>query len=132
MTEEIPPLWIQNSNLNMDYAFHMNGVELGDPEKTIRYLALGNPDLDPKYIQDAYRIGMTNAVPVPVIIPSSPLTASGPYMQTLTDQAYIFMANVITALPADFDRVWDAGIANWLASGAQIIIDERRAKYVEP
>jgi putative aldouronate transport system substrate-binding protein len=132
MTEEIPPLWIQNSNLNMDYAFHLNGAELGDPEKTIRYLALGNPDLDPKYILDAYRISMTNAIPVPIIIPSSPLTASGPYMQTLTDLAYVFYANVITARPADFDRVWDAGIANWLAAGAQVVIDERRAKYVEP
>jgi putative aldouronate transport system substrate-binding protein len=132
MLEEIPPLWVQNSNLNMDYNFHLNGVELGDAEKNIRYLALGNPDLDPKYILDAYRIAMTNATPVPIIIPSSPLTASGPYMQTLTDQAYAFYANVITARPADFDRVWDTMTANWLTAGARVIIDERREKYVEP
>jgi putative aldouronate transport system substrate-binding protein len=132
MVDDIPPLWIQNSNLNMDYAFNMNGVELGDSEKNIRYLALGNPDLDPKYILSAYDIAMTNAVPVPIIIPSSPLTASGPYMQTLTDKAYVFYGEVITARPTDFDRVWNVGAAEWLASGGQVIIDERRAKYVAP
>jgi putative aldouronate transport system substrate-binding protein len=38
----------------------------------------------------------------------------------------------IPASRADFDRVYDAGIADWLRSGAQAIIDERRAKYVAP
>lgn len=130
--DQIPPLWVQNSNTNMDYIFPINGTELGDPEKNLRYVALGTPDLDPKYVISAYETAMRDAVPVPVVIPSSPLTASGPYMQTLTDKAYEFFASVITARSADFDRVWDAGVAGWLASGGQVVIDERRAKYVEP
>jgi putative aldouronate transport system substrate-binding protein len=132
MPQDIPPLWIQNSGNNMDYVFNINGIDLGDPKKNAQVLALGNPELDPKYIIEAYEIAMRNPVPVPIIIPSSPLTASGPYMQTLTDKAYTLMSEAITAKPADFDRVWDAGIADWLGSGAQTIIDERRAKYVEP
>ena len=75
---------------------------------------------------------MRNPVPVPVIIPSSPLTASGPYMQTLTDKAYVLMAAAITARSADFDRVWESELAGWLASGGQAVVDERRAKYVAP
>ena len=30
------------------------------------------------------------------------------------------------------DRVWDAGITDWLASGARVIIEERAAKYIAP
>ncbi|MDR2482460.1 MAG: extracellular solute-binding protein [Treponema sp.] len=132
MPQEIPPLWIQNSGYNMDYTFNINGVDLGDPGKNARMLTLGNPDLDPKYILEAYDISMRNPVPVPVIIPSSPLTASGPYMQTLTDKAYVLMAAVITARPVDFDKVWESELSSWLASGAQAVVDERRAKYVAP
>jgi putative aldouronate transport system substrate-binding protein len=42
------------------------------------------------------------------------------------------MAEAVTAPPAQFDRVWDAGIANWLQSGGQVIKDERAAKYIAP
>jgi putative aldouronate transport system substrate-binding protein len=42
------------------------------------------------------------------------------------------MAEAITCPAAQFDRVWDAGIADWLASGAQAILNERAAKYAAP
>jgi hypothetical protein len=31
--------------------------------------------------------------------------------------------------PAQFDTLWSDLINDWLASGAQAVIDERRAKY---
>jgi putative aldouronate transport system substrate-binding protein len=42
------------------------------------------------------------------------------------------MANSITCAPAQFDRIWDDGIANWLRSGAQAVRDERAAKFIAP
>jgi hypothetical protein len=33
---------------------------------------------------------------------------------------------------ADFDRVWDSNIADWLASGAEVIRKERAEKFVAP
>jgi len=124
--------WIQNSGYNMDYVISLNGLELGDPEKNVKVLSFGTPKVDPKYLLNAYEVAMTDARPAPIVIPSSPLTASGPYSQTLTDKAYAFFALAITARPGDFDKVWDDGVRDWLASGAQVVIDERRAKYVEP
>ena len=35
----------------------------------------------------------------------------------------------INASVADFDAVWDAGMADYMASGGQAIQDERMAKY---
>jgi putative aldouronate transport system substrate-binding protein len=87
---------------------------------------------DPTIYIDAYRIAMNNARPEPIIQPSSPLTALGPVSQTLTDKSNVFLTELITAPPAQFDRTWETGLADWLSSGAQAVIDERRAKYVAP
>jgi putative aldouronate transport system substrate-binding protein len=124
-----PSLWIQNSPQNIDYTIHMIGLDLLDPEKTIRGVANAYPWPEER-IAAAYQTAMTNAKPGPVI--PATLSAAGPYSQTLVDKGNIIFATSVTANPADFDRVWDAGVADWLASGAQIVLDERRAKYFEP
>jgi putative aldouronate transport system substrate-binding protein len=42
------------------------------------------------------------------------------------------LTEAVTTRPENFDRVWDAGIRDWLNSGAQEIIDERKAKFITP
>ena len=121
--------WIQNSPQNIDYTFCVNGLELGDAELNIRALASGYPWPFEK-IQNAYTIAMTNAAPGPVIPVS--LSAAGPVNQTLSDKHSTLLAELMICPPADFDRIWEAGIADWLASGAQAVLDERLAKYREP
>jgi putative aldouronate transport system substrate-binding protein len=122
-------LWIQNSAQNIDYTIIMNGLDLGDPEKTARGLANAYP-WPAEYITAAYNTAMANARPGPVIPVT--LTAAGPVQQTLVDKSVSLSSEAVTANPAGFDRVWEAGITDWLASGAQTVIDERRAKYFEP
>jgi putative aldouronate transport system substrate-binding protein len=122
-------LWIQNSAQNIDYTIHMNGLDLGDPDLTARALANGYP-WSADIIANAYTIAMTNASPGPVVPVS--LTTAGPVMQTLIDKSNNLAAASITARTADFDRVWDAGIADLLVAGAQTVIDERAAKFFEP
>jgi putative aldouronate transport system substrate-binding protein len=124
-----PGLWIQNSPQNIDYTIPINGLELGDPNKNLQALA-NSYNCDPQLIYDAYDLSLKNARPLPVI--PVVLSAAGPYQQTLVDKGDILMASSITAAPGQFDRVWDAGIADWLSSGAQAIRDERAAKFIEP
>jgi putative aldouronate transport system substrate-binding protein len=122
-------LWIQNSAQNIDYTIIMNGLDLGDTEKTARGLANAYP-WPAELIANAYSTAMTNASPGPVIPVT--LTAAGPVQQTLVDKSVSISTESVTANPANFDRVWDAGILDWLASGAKAVIDERQAKYFEP
>jgi putative aldouronate transport system substrate-binding protein len=122
-------LWIQNSPQNIDYTIPMNGLELGDSELNIRALASGYPWPFEK-IENAHTIAMTNAAPGPVI--PVLLSAAGPVSQNLIDKCNALLAEALTCNPAAFDRVWNAGVADWMASGAQAVLDERRAKYVEP
>jgi putative aldouronate transport system substrate-binding protein len=123
-------LWIQNSPQNIDYTVMINGLDLGDPEKSAQAMAFSYT-VDPQLIVDAYAMSMANARPLPVV-PDITLTAAGPYVQTLQDKGDILMAEAITCPVSQFDRVWDAGIADWLASGAKAIRDERIAKYAAP
>jgi putative aldouronate transport system substrate-binding protein len=122
-------LWIQNSAQNIDYTLMMNGLDLGDPELTAKALANGYP-WPAETIANAYKIAMTNAKPGPVVPVS--LTAAGAVMQTLIDKSNNLAAAGITAKPGDFDRVWEAGVADLLGSGAQSVIDERAAKFIAP
>ena len=120
--------WIQNSAGNGDYAFNLNGYDLGDPELNAKVLA-GSYNWPPEVITRAYRVSSTNANPGPHI--PAKLLAATPVMQTLTDKAVNLYTEAVTAKPENFDRVWDAGVKDWLTSGAQAIIDERREKYIE-
>jgi putative aldouronate transport system substrate-binding protein len=73
---------------------------------------------------------MDNALPDPVI-PIS-LSAAGPVVQTLIDKGNVMLAQAVTVSPADFDRVWEARLKDWLSSGGRAVIDERLEKFYEP
>jgi putative aldouronate transport system substrate-binding protein len=121
--------WIMNAANNMDYTLPVNGLDLGDPEKNSRVFAFSYPDSSPEWIINARSLAIKNARPEPFV----PVTLSAglPYVQTLADKSRTIIATVITASSADFDRVWDAAIADYLASGAQAIINEKRAKWID-
>lgn len=119
---------IMNSAQNIDYTIMINGLDVGDPAKYSQALAQSYT-VDPQLIIDAYASSMANGRPA-IIVPAT-LSAAGPYTQTLTDKGETLLAEAITCSAADFDSVWDADVADWLASGAQEIIDERAAKYIE-
>ncbi len=119
---------IMNSPQNIDYTIMINGIDVEDSSKYGQALAQSYT-VDPKLIEDAYNYAMKDGRPA-IIVPVT-LSAAGPYTQTLTDKGKTLMAEAVTAKPADFDAVWDRNIQDWLASGAQAIIDERASKYVE-
>ncbi len=120
---------IMNSAQNLDYTFVINGLDVGDPEKYSQALA-NSYNVDPQLIIDAYTYAMKDARPaliVPVVIESA-----GPVNETLIDKGLTLMSQAVTCKPEEFDKVWDDGIADWLASGAQDVVNERAAKYIEP
>ena len=120
---------IMNSAMNIDYTFMINGLDTGDPAKNARALALSYA-VDSAVIEQAYAHAMNDAEPM-LVVPGLTLSAVGPVTQTLIDKELTIMSESITASPDRFDAVWDAGIQDWLASGAQAVIEERAEKYYE-
>jgi len=58
-------------------------------------------------------------------------STAGPFSQTLIDKHNALLAELMICNPRDFDRIWDTSIAEWMASGARIVVDERAAKYAD-
>jgi putative aldouronate transport system substrate-binding protein len=116
--------WFQNSSQNIDITMPMNGIEMGSADMNARVLALSYGGYAPEIIVNAYNISTRNArAPVVVNIPTS---QDGIYGQALVDKGDALLSQAVTARTADFDRIWDAGYRDWLQSGAQAIMDERR------
>jgi putative aldouronate transport system substrate-binding protein len=122
--------WIQNSSQNIDYTLMMNGLFLETEEKSIQAIAAGYP-WPAEMIANAYNLAMTNAKPLPVVVTKTPLTVEGPVNQTLVDKGTVVLTEAITAPANRFDAVYDAGVADWRASGADAVVAERRAKFPE-
>lgn len=118
--------WIQNSAGNSDYVFILNGYDMRDPDLNAAVLA-NSYNWPSDIITEAYRISSTNAIPDPYVPVKLPSISS--LLQVLTDKANTFNTEAIIAAPGNFDRVWDLGVKDWLQSGAQTIIDDRRANY---
>lgn len=120
---------IMNSGQNIDYTIMINGLDVGDESKNAQALANSYP-VDPQLIVTAYENATRNGRPA-LIVPVE-LSAAGPVSQILVDKGLTLMAEAVTTKTDNFDKVWDDGIADWLASGAQAVIDERAVKYIEP
>ena len=118
--------WFQNSAQNIDYTIPMNGVEMGTPELNARVMALSYGNTPPDVIVNAYMISTRGARASAVY---QATTRINQYAATLQDKADELLAQAIRAPVANFDRIWDAGIRDWLASGAQEVINERASLY---
>ena len=120
--------WFQNSANNIDYTMPMNGIELLNKERNARVIALGYGNTPPEVIVNAMNVAVTNGR-APPVLPGVVTTKNGIYGQTLEDKVDALIAQAVTARPADFDRIWDAGVRDYLASGGQEVLDERASLW---
>ena len=118
--------WFQNSAQNIDYTMPMNGVEMGSTTLNARVLALSYGSIPSATIENAYAVSIRNGR-APVV--RQVTTLVNQYTQTLQDKGTALLSQAITATPANFDRIWDAGVADWLASGAQEVYNERASLW---
>jgi putative aldouronate transport system substrate-binding protein len=120
-------LWIQNSDKNSDYTINLNGLYLGDPVKEAKAASFAFPDASPEWVVNSRTISLTNARPR--IFKLTPARPTPSYSQTLSDKWRALFSASIIAKTADFDKVWDAGVADYLASGGQQEMDIARRNW---
>ena len=120
--------YIFNSPNNADYNLAVGGVVMPNPDLNMRVLALSYGNTPPEFIMNAYSMGGTNGRAVPVL-PGAVTTKLGAYGTNLSAKADALIAQAVTATTANFDRVWDDGMRDYLASGAQEVMDERASLW---
>jgi putative aldouronate transport system substrate-binding protein len=104
----------------------LNGVFLGSDEENTKVLALSYQGTPAETISQAYAISVKEARAA--IVHGGVLTVTQ-YNQTLEDKADALIAQAIRVTPAQFDSIWDNGVRDWMASGAQEVINERTALW---
>ena len=127
ITPDSGPYKMSSSN-NIDLTSVINGLDLGDNEKTGQTMALGYAYIEPRLIQAAYAMALTNGISYPNVALGA-IAAEEGITKVLEEKRDVVLNTAINASVEDFDAVWDAGMADYLASGGQAIIDERTAKY---
>ncbi len=119
---------IQNSGMNIDYTITCNGLNLSTPELTALSRAYSYAEIDPELVKQADIYAQTDAVPAKNVNVGTIESEAGvgDTLSAKRDQVY---DQAVAAAEADFDSVWDAGIADYLGAGGQAIIDERTEKW---
>ncbi len=121
---------IQNSGKNIDYTITCNGTYFGDQKLADLSIAYGYAGQDPELVSAADKISKADGLE-PKNVNVGVIEAEAGVGDTLSakrDQVY---DQAVVASTADFDAVWEAGIADYLSAGGQAIIDERTAKWDE-
>ena len=119
--------WFQNSPNNIDMTMPVNGIEMMDPDLSGRVTALSFTGIDPAIVVETIRTATVNGF-VRTIYQAN-LVKYGEYSMVLELKANEILTQSIRARAADFDRIWDAGIRDYLQSGGQEVIDERAAAW---
>ena len=117
-----------SSSNNIDTTMIINGLDLGDVDKTAATMALGYANVAPEFIKTAYAMALQNGVSY-ANINLGIIDAELGLTEVLSTKRDETLNTAINASVEDFDAVWDAGMADYLASGGQAIIDERMEKY---
>ncbi len=119
---------IMNSPSNIDYTIVINGLDLGDSALNTKSLALSYAGVDKRYIEKSWNI-QHHDDRVTVMFNLGEIKAEEGMGPALQEKRNNLLTQAIVAKADQFDAVYDAGYKDYLASGGQAIIDERRAKY---
>ena len=119
---------IMNSPNNIDYTITINGLNLGDSDITIKSLANGYAGVDKRFLEKSYACQRRDSRISPYFNVGA-IGAENGMGPALEAKRNNFLTQSIVASTAQFDSVYDAGYKDYLVSGGQAIIDERRAKY---
>jgi putative aldouronate transport system substrate-binding protein len=132
MIENVEGEKIMNSPNNIDYTLTINGLDLGDEVKNGMAMASSYPSVKPEIVGQALEAATKDSWMLPdhISVPGG-LTVEGPIGNLLRDKQKDIFCQSISASVADFDKVWDDMMADYLASGAQAAMDERAKKYDE-
>ena len=100
--------------------------QFGDPVTNARAESLAYPGYE-REIQEAIRIAMDDGVLSYNFESALPIQSQlGSSLAPYDDQIFV---NAITCAPADFDRVYDSLVEEWLDAGGRQVLEERRATY---
>ena len=129
-SHRFPDNMVMPSLRNFDISLMVNGVDLGDDERSLATLALAYPGIDPEAILAARSAGL-DRMRVFRQVQTRTIEAQEGMATPLNEFRDTVLTNAIVASIADFDNVWDTMFAQYMNMGGRAIIEERRAAWYE-
>lgn len=119
---------IMNSPLNIDYTITCNGMNLVDPEISLKSRALSYAGIDSSLIEIADQIAVHDGR-IGKNVQVGKIEAEEGLGTSLTEKRDVVYDNAVIATPDKFDQVFDDGMNDYLSSGGQAVMDERLEKW---
>ncbi|MCZ8511067.1 extracellular solute-binding protein [Paenibacillus filicis] len=132
LQDGIPILKDEDATKNLlynagDMRLVSNGLDLGDKDKNLKAMALAVPEAFRKDAAAAYQNGLADGIP-PLRF-EKPIQSEVKYGKVLQDKYDELIVKSTMAKPADFDKVYDAALKDYLSSGGEEIKKERTKAY---
>lgn len=119
---------IQNSGMNIDYTITCNGLKLADADLTVKSRSHNYAGIDAAIVEQADIIANTD-MKVGKNVNVGAIASEEGMGPVLSEKRDIVYDNAVIASEADFDKVWDQGVSDYLNAGGQAIMDERKEKW---
>ncbi|TLS51510.1 extracellular solute-binding protein [Paenibacillus antri] len=112
-----------------DMVIVSNGKQLGSMELNLKARAMQMPPEFQDEVDAAQRVANTDVF-APVLL-DRPIAAQTKYGTTLLDKFNEMIVKTTMAKPEQFESVYETMLKDYMASGGQAILDERKAVYQE-
>ena len=119
---------IQNSGMNIDYTITCNGLKLTSDELTNKSRALNYPGIAPEDVMKAHTIANTD-LRIGKNVNVGAIEAEQGVGDTLSAKRDQLYDNAVVAATADFDKVWDEYMKDYMSAGGEAIKAEREQKW---
>ena len=119
---------IQNSGMNIDYTITCNGLKLISDELTNKSRALNYPGIAPEDVMKAHTIANTD-LRIGKNVNVGAIEAEQGVGDTLSAKRDQLYDNAVVASTADFDKVWDEYMKDYMSAGGEAIKAEREQKW---
>lgn len=120
--------YLMNSPANIDYTITSNGLDAGNLDLTVKSMANGYAGVDARLIEVANQI-TTNQGRIGKNAKAGAIAAEEGQGEALKAKRDAFLDQAVVAPVDKFDSVFDSGMKDYLNSGGQAIIDERKAAW---
>lgn len=120
--------YIQNSGQNIDITITCNGLNLANEDLTLKSMANNYAGVNADVVINAMNVCMNDSI-MPAAVNVGTIEAEAGVGNALSEKRDVVFDSAIVASTADFDKVWDAGMEEYLAAGGQDIKDERKEKW---
>ncbi len=110
----------------IDLSIIVNGKEFGSEERNVEAGSYSYPGFEEQY-KKAYKVAMTDAKFLTNVDGNT--QAKAKYSKVLGEKEIKIFVKSITCKPAEFDKIYDSLVNDYLKAGGQEVIDESRKIY---